>query len=42
MTKAPLYAIERSKAIQKVEFTKSEHLLVGKNGYGYDGYWFIY
>lgn len=39
ITKAPIYAIERIKAISKVGFTKSEHLLVGKTGYKYDGYW---
>lgn len=41
LTKAPIYAIERIKAIQKVGFTKSEHMLIGKNGYAYDGYWTI-
>lgn len=41
LTKAPIYAIERIKAIQKVGFTKSEHLLIGKTGYAYDGYWTI-
>ena len=39
LTKAQLYAIERMKAIQKVGFTKSEHFLIGKTGYAYDGYW---
>ena len=39
LTKAPIYAVERIKAIQKVGFTKSEHLLIGKTGYVYDGYW---
>ena len=39
ITKAPIYAVERIKAIQKVGFTKSEHLLVGKTGNAYDGYW---
>ena len=39
LTKAPIYAVERIKAIQKVGFTKSEHMLIGKNGYAYDGYW---
>lgn len=39
LTKAPLYAVERIKAIQKVGFTKSKHFLVGKTGYAYDGYW---
>ncbi len=39
LTKAPIYAVDRIKAIQKAGFTKSEHLLIGKNGYPYDGYW---
>lgn len=39
LTKVPIYAVERLKAVQKAGFTKSEHLLVGKNGYAYDGYW---
>ncbi|MCM1193578.1 MAG: N-acetyltransferase [Butyrivibrio sp.] len=39
LTKAPIYAIERMKALQKAGFSKSEHLLIGKNGYAYDGYW---
>ncbi|MCM1367700.1 MAG: GNAT family N-acetyltransferase [Roseburia sp.] len=39
ITKAPIYAIERINAISKVGFAKSEHLLVGKTGYKYDGYW---
>ena len=41
LTKAPIYGVERIKAIQKVGFTKSEHLLIGKTGYAYDGYWTI-
>ena len=41
ITKAPIYAVERIKAIQKAGFTKSEHLLIGKNGYAYDEYWTI-
>lgn len=41
MTKAPIYAVERMKAIQKAGFTKAEHLLIGKTGYAYDGYWII-
>ncbi len=41
LTKAPIYAVERIEAIQKVGFTRSEHLLTGKTGYGYDGYWTI-
>ena len=39
LTKAPIYAVERMKAIQKVGFTKSEHFLIGQTGYAYDGYW---
>jgi len=39
VTKAPIYAVERIKAIQKVGFTKSEHLLIGKQRNTYDGYW---
>ena len=41
LTKAPIYAVERIKAIQKMGFMKSEHLLIGKTGYAYDGYWTI-
>ncbi len=41
LTKAPIYAVERIKAIQKVGFHKSDYLLIGKNGYAYDGYWTI-
>ena len=41
ITKTPIYAVERIKAIQKAGFTKSEHLLIGKNGCAYDGYWTI-
>ena len=41
LTKAPIYATERIKAIQKVGFTKSELMLIGKTGYTYDGYWTI-
>ena len=39
ITKAPIYAVERIQAVQKAGFFKSEHLLVAKNGYAYDGYW---
>ncbi len=41
LTKAPIYAVERIKAIKRAGFTKSEHLLIGKGGYAYDGYWTI-
>ena len=39
VTKAPIYAVERIEALQKAGFTKSEHFLVGKTGYAYDGYY---
>ena len=39
ITKTPIYAVERIKVIQKAGFTKSKHLLIGKTGYAYDGYW---
>ena len=39
LTKAPIYAVERMEALQKAGFTKSEHLLIGKTGFAYDGYW---
>ena len=41
LTKAPIYAVERIKAVQKAGFSKSEHMLIGQNGYAYDGYWTI-
>lgn len=42
ITKAPIYAVERIKAIQKFGYTKSDHCLVGTNdGYAYNGYWTI-
>lgn len=41
LTKAPIYAVERMKAIQRAGFMKSEHLLIGKDGYAYNGYWTI-
>lgn len=39
LTKAPIYAVERSKALERAGFARSEHLLIGKTGYAYDGYW---
>lgn len=39
ITKVPIYAVERIKAIEKAGFSKSEDYLIGKNGYAYDGYW---
>lgn len=41
LTKAPVYAVDRINAIQKLGFKRSEHFLIGKNGYAYDGYWTI-
>lgn len=41
ITKAPIYAVERIKAVQKAGFLPSDHFLIGKNGYPYDGYWLI-
>lgn len=39
ITKVPIYAVERVKAVRRAGFSKSDHLLIGKNGYTYDGYW---
>lgn len=39
ITKAPIYAVERISALKKAGYTRSEHLLIGKTGYAYDGYW---
>lgn len=39
LTKVPAYAVERIRAVQRAGFSKSEHLLIGKTGYAYDGYW---
>lgn len=39
ITKAPIYAVERIRALQRLGFAKSEHFLIGKTGYAYDGYW---
>ena len=39
ITKVPIYAVERTLAMQKAGCRKSEHLLIGKTGYAYDGYW---
>lgn len=41
ITKAPIYAIERIKAIKKVGFVKSECVLVAPNGKTYSDYWTI-
>lgn len=40
ITKVPLYAVERIKAVQKFGFAKSPHFMIGTNdGYAYNGYW---
>ncbi len=40
VTKGPIYAVERTKALRNTGFTQSEHLLVGgHDGYRYNGYW---
>lgn len=39
ITKVPIYAVERRKAFQRAGFVKSDHFLIGKTGYAYDGYW---
>ena len=42
ITKAPIYAVERIKALQDCGFEKSDSLLVGTNDhYAYNGYWII-
>ncbi|MCM1024962.1 MAG: N-acetyltransferase [Roseburia sp.] len=41
LTKAPIYAVERIKALQRAGYAKSEDLLIGHSGYAYDGYWTI-
>lgn len=39
ITKAPIYAVERIAALQALGFVPSSHLLVGEDGYAYNGYW---
>lgn len=39
LTKVPIYAVERRKAVQRAGFTRSENFLIGKTGYAYDDYW---
>ncbi len=42
ITKAPIYAVERIKAIQQCGFEKTDSFLVGTNDhYAYNGYWSI-
>lgn len=39
ITKTPIYAVERIRAIERVGFVKSDKHLIGSDGYAYDGYW---
>ena len=39
ITKAPIYAVERIAALQALGFAPSSRLLVGEDGYAYNGYW---
>ena len=39
LTKAPIYAVDRIRAVQRAGFRKSDHLLITRNGSAYDGYW---
>lgn len=39
ITKGPIYAVERTRALERAGFSKSTQLLVGEDGYTYDGYW---
>lgn len=39
ITKAPIYAVERIAALQAWGFAPSRRLLVGEDGYAYNGYW---
>lgn len=41
ITKAPIYAVERIKAMQDLGFLQSKDFLIGKDGYAYNGYWTI-
>ncbi|MBR3309673.1 MAG: GNAT family N-acetyltransferase [Lachnospiraceae bacterium] len=42
ITKVPIYAVERIKAVQKIGFEKTDRLLIGTaDGYAYKDYWFI-
>lgn len=42
VTKGPIYAVERIKALKNNGFMQSEHLLVGGyDGYQYNGYWTV-
>jgi len=39
ITKAPIYAVERIKALEKCGYSKYDEYIIGENGYAYDGYW---
>lgn len=42
ITKAPIYAVERIKALQRAGFVKSAYFLIGgHDGYAYNGYWTV-
>ncbi len=41
ITKAPIYAVERIRALEEVGFVKSNNLMIGKNGILYYDYWVI-
>lgn len=41
LTKAPLYAVERLKAVEAAGFTKYPRPLTGEDGSTYEGYWEI-
>ena len=41
ITKAPIYAVERIRALEKLGFVRSGALLIGKDGSAYSGYWTI-
>ena len=42
ITKAPIYAVERVKALQRLGFEKSIYYLIGgHDGYAYNGYWSV-
>ena len=43
ITKVPVYAVERIKAVQKFGFSKSEHFMIGTHdGYAYKDYWTVH
>lgn len=41
ITKGPIYAVERVRALERAGFSRSAHLLVGEDGCAYDGYWIM-